>query len=132
VSIENALQWKVGDTLPSHRVQLTERDPTIDPSPANPTPRRGIDLTNATAIELVASTRNRQRTVVVPCTKDPNQTSVVDPDEGRGWISVTPTTELTSLKANMSGEFLISWTGGGKQRVPNNGYVDVLISEAFS
>jgi len=78
------------------------------------------------------SDRNPQRGEDGSSVGFPNQTSVVDPDEGRGWISVTPTTELTSLKANMSGEFLISWTGGGKQRVPNNGYVDVLISEAFS
>ena len=132
MSIENALQWKKGDTLPSHRVQLTERDPETDPTPANPTPRRGIDLTNASAVELIATTRRRDRTVVVPCTKDPDQSSSVDPDEGRGWISVTPTTDLTSAQASLQGEFLITWTGGGKQRVPNNGWVDVLISEAFN
>jgi hypothetical protein len=132
VSVENALQWKRGDTLPSHRVQLTERDPDVDPTPANPTPRRGIDLTNATSVTLVASTRNRRLTVEVPCTKDADQSNSLDPDQGRGWISVTPTTELTEQAANMQGEFLVAWSGGGQQRVPNSGYVDVLISEAFS
>lgn len=131
MSVQNALQWKRGDTLPSHRVQLTERDPDVDPTPANPTPRRGIDLTNASAVTLIATTRNRLRTVQVPCVKDNNQ-NVSNPDDGRGWVSVTPTTELTEVAANMQGEFLIAWTGGGQQRVPNNGWVDVLISEAFS
>jgi hypothetical protein len=131
VSLENALQWKKGDTLPTVRVQLTERDPDVEPTPANPTPRRGIDLTNAATVSLISSTRNRRRTVVVPCTKDPNQDEQ-NADDGRGWISVSPTTELTSAFATMEGEFLIEWTGGGQQRVPNNGYVDVLISEAFS
>ena len=132
MSVENALQWKRGDTLPSHRVQLTERDPDVDPTPANPTPRRGIDLTNASSVSLVASTRNRQFTFTAPCTKDANQSDSSDPDQGRGWISVTPTTELTERALNMQGEFLVEWSGGGQQRVPNNGYVDVLISEAFS
>lgn len=131
MSLDNALQWKTGDTLPSHRVQLTERDPDTDPTPANPTPRRGIDLTNAATVTLISTTRNRKRTVLVPCTKDPNQTES-NADDGRGWISVTPTAELTEQVATMQGEFLIEWTGGGQQRVPNNGWVDVLISEAFS
>ena len=129
---ENPLQWKVGDTLPAHRVQLTERDPTVDPTPANPTPRRGIDLSNATSVTLVSSTRNRKRVVETPCTKDPDQTSVVDPDVGRGWISVAPNVALTERAAEMLGEFLIVWSGGGQQRVPNIGYVDVIVSEAFS
>lgn len=131
MSLENPLPWKQGDSLPSHRVQLTERDPDTDPTPANPTPRRGIDLTNAATVTLIAATRNRKRRVEVPCTKDANQNEQ-NADDGRGWISVTPTTELTEVVATMEGEFLIEWTGGGQQRVPNNGYVDVLISEAFS
>jgi hypothetical protein len=129
---ENPLQWKQGDTLPTHRVKLTERDPTVDPTAANPTPRRGIDLTNATSITLVATTRNRRRTVSVACVKDPDQTSSVDPDYGRGWLSVTPSVELTANAAVMEGEFLIVWSGGGQQRVPNIGSVDVIVSEAFS
>lgn len=130
--LENPLQWKVGDTLPAHRVQLTERDPDVDPTPANPTPRRGINMANAVSVTLVATTRNRRRTVQVPCTPDPDQSSTVDPDAGRGWLSVAPTVQLTDRAAEMEGEFLIVWTGGGRQRVPNVGSVDVRISEAFS
>jgi hypothetical protein len=128
----SGLIWKEGDLQPDERVQLTERDPTVTPNAANPTPRRGIDLTNATSVVLVCRTRDRKRTVTVTCSPDGGQNVDTDPYTGRGWVTVTPTVGLTQQRSQFQGEFLITWTSGDTQRVPNSGWIPVTIEEALS
>ena len=128
----SGLVWKEGDLQPPERVQLTERDPTVTPTPANPTPRRGIDLSTATAVVIVCRTRDRKKTVTVTCAVDPNQSVSTDPQAGRGWVQVPPTVPLTAARSQFQGEFRITWTSGDTQRVPNAGWIPVTIEEALS
>jgi hypothetical protein len=126
----NPLRWKRGDTRPVERVQLTEPDPTVPSTLNNPTPRRGIDLDLASSVVLVMRSRDGRRTVTAPAVIVAPQSDAAN----RGWLEVDPSTTpaITAVAGLFAGEFVVTWSGGAIQRVPNDGTLTVEIEDALS
>lgn len=113
------------------RACLTEPDPV---STTNPQGRRGISLTQATSVQMRMRARNGT-VKTCPATPDADQTSPPSGEAhktGRGWVTVDPSLAagFTALKGLFDAEFLITWSGGGTQRVPNDGWFKVEIEDA--
>lgn len=100
--------------------QLTERDPTITPTPALPDPRRAIDLTLATGVKLVAQTRNGKRAINAAC-------AVVTPGEGR--VRWDPQPADVVVAGEFLAEFQVTWAGGGKRTIPNAGHFVIEVED---
>lgn len=101
---------KSNDTRPTLQVTLKEGQPSAQ------TP---INLTTASAVTLYMKTATgslitRAATIT---------------DATNGVVTVTFQAADTATAGDYSAEFQITWTGGGIETVPNDGYISISILE---
>jgi hypothetical protein len=107
-------QVKRGDTQPPLKATLTQRDITSD----DPQARVPINLSSATAVAFRAKNRKETKSFGGACT-------VTDATNGKVQWPID--TAFTANVDSFLAEFEITWTGGAKQTVPNDGYFEVEV-----
>lgn len=102
-----AFNIKQGDTRPKYVAVLT----------SNGTP---IDLTNATSIKFLMRVEGQAPKI---------NAAAAFTDRPNGQVTYTWTGSDTDTVATYQGEFEITWSDGGVETVPNDGYLRIEIED---